>query len=150
MKFQPKTEKELQEQSLWLPGEYDFEVVKAERAISSDKSKTPGTPFIKLNLRVYANDGRYRFVNAILHPAMEFQLRHFCETAKLMAKYEAGELDAEDCENVAGRLKLKVTPERNGYPAKNEVADYIVAKVEVHSESAAAAANPAADDDVPF
>jgi hypothetical protein len=147
--FTPKTAKQLEEQSLWLPGEYDFEVIKSEKAISSDKSKTPGTPFIKLNLKVYAEDGRYRFVNAILHPAMEFQLRHFCETAGLMARYDAGSLEAHDCDGAAGRLKLKISPEKNGYPAKNEVADYIPPKVEAATPEPTAQPVPP-DDDVPF
>lgn len=135
--------------NVWPKGEYDFEVIKAERAISGDKSKTPGTEFIKLNLKIYADDGACKFVNGILHPAMEAQVRHFCAAGGIIDKYETGSLTADDCVGVSGRVKIKIKPAEGNFPEKNEVADYIVPKAR---EEAAAVALPATpeDDDVPF
>lgn len=148
MQFQPKTEKEIAEQNLWPKGEYDFEVAKAERAVSGPQSKSPGTEFIKLNVRIFNAAGQFRFVNAILHPAMDAQLRHFCVVGNLMERYDAGTLVAEDCMDVAGKLKLRVRDADGNFPAKNEVSDYIIPKVEEKPASDPAAPNP--DDDVPF
>jgi hypothetical protein len=149
MQFQPKTEKEIAEQGLWPKGEYDFEVVKAERAVSGPQSKSPGTEFIKLNMRIFNQGGAFKFVNAILHPAMDAQLRHFCVVGKLLEQYETGSLVAEDCADVSGRLKLRVKDAEGNFPAKNEVSDYIVPKVE-EAAPASTSTPPPPDDDVPF
>lgn len=154
MRFQAKSEKEINEASLWPKGEYDFEVTKAEPAVSGDNSKSPGTEFIKLNVRLWNAEGATKFVNGILHPAMEAQLRHFCDAGGLLAKYEAGTLEAHDCLGVSGRLKLKIKAEQGDFPAKNEIADFIVPKKENNPISApkteAQAKDAAADDSMPF
>ena len=147
MKVTPKTENEIIAAGLWPKGEYDFGVIKAERAVSGAQSKNPGTEYIKLNVQIFNAEGRSRFVNGILHPAMEAQLRHFCVIGNLMEKYEAGELSTEDCIGVAGRLKLKVKAEDGDFPAKNEIVDFIVPKPKV-AEVAAKVENK--DDSVPF
>ena len=128
MQFKPKTEKEIREAQLWPKGEYDFRVQKAERAVSGDMSKTPGTEYIKINVAVYNPDGAYRFVNGILHPNMPAQLRHFCEVGNLLEKYELGTLQAEDCVGVEGKLKLKIKEAQGDFPAKNEITDFVTAK----------------------
>lgn len=124
MNFKPKSEKELKEQMLWPAGEYDFEVLKSEPAKSGPNSKNPGTPFIKLILRVFNSDGAERMVNAILHPAMEWQLRSFCYETGLETQYLAGTLTADDCVGRAGKLQLKIKDAQGDYPAKNEVKDW--------------------------
>jgi len=158
MQFQPKTEKQIIEAGLWPAGQYDFEVTKAERALSGAQSKEPGTEFIKINVRLWNAEGSTRFVNGILHPAMEAQLRHFCDAGGLLAKYEAGTLEAHDCIGVSGRLKLKIKAEQGDFPAKNEIADFIVPKREnvtnnapaAKPKSEAQAKDAAADSDIPF
>jgi hypothetical protein len=130
MQFQPKTEKELNEAQLWPKGEYDFEVVEALPAVSGAGSKNPGTEFIKMKLRIFNQQGATRFVNTILHPAMDFALAHFCQACDLVAEYQDGSLEAADCVGKAGRCKIKITEAKGDYPAKNEVADYLVPKAE--------------------
>ena len=155
MQFVPKSEKQIIEAGLWPAGQYDFEITKAERAVSGAASKEPGTEFIKLNVRLWNAEGSTRFVNGILHPAMEAQLRHFCDAGGLLAKYEAGTLEAHDCLGVSGRLKLKIKAEDGNFPAKNEIADFIVPKKENNPISApkTEASTPQQHkegDDVPF
>lgn len=145
MQFTPRSEKEIQESQLWPKGEYDFEVIESKPAVSGPNSKTPGTPFIKMNIQIWNKDGAKRFVNGILHPAMEAQVRHFCVVGNLMAKYEAGKLDAADCLGVSGKLKLKVKEEANGFPAKNEISDFVVPKPKEET-----AATIDEDDSIPF
>jgi len=147
MKVTPKTENEIIEAGLWEAGEYDFGVIKAEAAVSGQLSQSPGTEYIKLNLQVFNAEGRSRFVDTTLYPTAEFKIRHFCVVGELMDKYESGELSAEDCVGVQGRLKLKIQTDKNKkYPPKNEVADFIVPKPKV-AEAAGKAENT---DDVPF
>jgi hypothetical protein len=100
--------------------------------------------YIKLNVQVFMDD-RTRFVNGVLHPKMEAQLRHFCVVGKLMDKYDSGTLDAEDCVGVSGRLKLRVKEADGNFPAKNEIQDFIVPK-----EKPVDSPTPNAGDDVPF
>ena len=151
MNFTPKSEKELKEQALWPAGEYDFEVLKSEPAKSGPQSKNPGTPFIKLILRVFNSDGAERMVNAILHPAMEWQLRSFCYETGLEKQYLAGNLVAEDCVGKAGKLQLKIKEAQGDFPAKNEVKDWGVKATKKKAEPSAPPANqPENSDDVPF
>ena len=147
MKFTAKTENEIIEAGLWPKGEYDFTIVKAEKAIGGPQSKNPGMEYIKINAQVFM-DERMRFITGVLHPKMEAQLRHFCVIGDLMDKYEAGTLEPEDCEGVAGRLKLRVKDAEGNFPAKNEIQDFIVPK-EKPPEGAATDA-PENSDDVPF
>ena len=159
MSFTPKSEKEINEAQLWPKGEVDFECIKAEPAKSGPDSKVPGTEFIKLVLQCWNADGATRFVNGILHPAMDAQLRHFCEVGEMLDKYETGTLSATDCVGVTGRLKLKVKEAQGNYPAKNEVQDYVVKREEkepaetvstvLPTTEPASAPNPP-EDDVPF
>lgn len=149
MQFVPKSEKEIQEAGLWPKGEYDFEVIKSEPAKSGPNSKTPGTPFIKLNVQLWDKEGRTRFVNGILHPAMEAQLRHFCVVGNKMAQYEAGTLTADDCLGVTGRLKLRQKEAEGNYPAKNEIQDFVVPKEKTESASPEPATQEA-EDSCPF
>lgn len=152
MQFQPKSEKEIQEAMLWPKGEYDFEVLKAERAVSGPNSKQPGTQFIKLTLRLFNSDGGSRMQNAILHPAMEAQLRHFCDECDIIEKYDAGTLDAHDCEGLSGKLQLKVKDAEGNFPAKNEVSDWGVKKTpEAKAKKPAPTVVPTQDNsDIPF
>jgi hypothetical protein len=154
MQFKPKTEKEIMEGNLWPKGEYDFECVKAERAVSGPTSKTPGTEFIKITLMCYNDQGGQRLVNAILHPAMDAQLRHFCIAGDMLDKYEQGTLEAHDCTGVAGRVKLKVKAAEGNFPAKNEVQDYVVKKVEEapaqETKTVTASAKEDEGDSMPF
>ena len=150
MTFTPKTKKELDEAQLLPVGEYDFECIAAENAVSGPNSKTPGTRFIKINLLCFSELGN-RYVRAMLHPAMERQVYGFCRLGTLAEKYEAGTLTPEDCVGQVGRCKLKIE-DKNGYPAKNVVGDYVAPKAEGVKASKAAPVDgqPLTDDDVPF
>lgn len=156
MQFKPKTEKEIREAQLWPKGEYDFRVQKAEPAVGGDQSKNPGMAYIRINVAVYNQDGAYRFVDGVLHPKMEAQLRHFCEVGNMIEKYETGTLEANDCVGIEGKLRLKVKDANGNYPAKNEIADFIPAKpVEKKIEPKGTGTslkhtNPNDGDDVPF
>lgn len=130
MQFKAKSEKQIQEESLLPKGEYDFEVVEAAPAKGGPTSKNPGMEFIKIRVRVFTDDG-FRLVNGVLHPKMEAQLRHFCEACGLMDKYEAETLAHDDCLGCVGRLKLRLKDAEGNWPAKNEIADFIVPKPKV-------------------
>lgn len=113
-------------------GEYDFEVRKAEDSKTGPNSKNPGTDIINLELTVYTPSGGKKTVFDMLHPAMEVKVYNFCKMAELLDEYNSGELKAHHCEGINGRVKIKIKPEdeKNGYAAKNEVANYIVPKQE--------------------
>lgn len=129
MKITPRSAQEIAEMGLLPKGEYDFEVQHAADAVSGPQSKSPGTEMIKLNLAVFTDSGRKQFVRDLLHPAMEVKLRHFCEAVGLLDQYNDGSLIADHCFGRSGRVKIKITEDKDGnYPPKNEVADYVVNK----------------------
>ncbi len=155
MQFKPRSENEIKAMQLWPAGEYDFEVISAEPAVSGPNSKAPGVKFIKLSLRLFNEHGHGRKQNAILHPAMEVQLRHFCDETGKIELYNAGTLEAHDCVGAVGKLKLKQKDDAQ-YGPKNEVADWGSKKKKSDAPVAAsvadkAAAKPCQDDsDIPF
>ncbi len=125
MQFQAKSEEQLKAELVMPEGEYDFEVIEAVDAVSKK-----GNDMITVKLKVYAPDGGFRTVTDYLMEKMAWKLRHFCETAGLMDRYEAGNLTAQNCEGRSGRVLLQVEPERKSedgsktYPPKNSVGDY--------------------------
>lgn len=149
MQYKAKSEKEIAEQQLLPRGEYDFEIQAATDAVSGPNSKTPGTEMIKLNLAVYSESGSKRFVRDILHPAMEVKLRHFAETVGILAQYEAEEpFVADELVGKSGRVKLKIVDKDDGYPPKNEVADYVKPKAKAAAQPMTKAEDDG--DSIPF
>lgn len=143
MKFTPKSEKELAEEGLLKPDNYDFEVLEA----SDEVSKKSGNPMIKLKLQVFGHDGRSIHIFDYLMEAMAFKLRHFCDGAGILPKYEAGEVTALDCKGRTGKVLLAIQSDKAGiYPDKNVVKDY-------HKASEIVGGDSASDDDqdsIPF
>ncbi len=145
MDFSPKTEKEIQESMLLPAANYDFDVLNAEDLISKS-----GNPMIKLTIGVYV-DGmvRNRIFDYLL-PAMEAKLRHFCDTVGLLAKYQAGTLEAADCVGRSGMAKIAIDPEKNGYPAKNVVRDYVCRPAKPLGAPNIQTPSPVDEGDIPF
>jgi hypothetical protein len=118
--FTPKSEKELN--ALAEPGDYDFEVLKAE-----DQTSKSGNPMIYLKLGIYNGDAMRWHISDYLVAAMEAKLRHFADTTGLLARYESGQLAAQDCVGRAGRVRLGIEQDKEGkYPDKSVVKDYCV------------------------
>ena|SRR3990167_6024105 len=120
LEFQPKTEEELKTFVLLPEGEYDFDVIGAEEQTSKS-----GNAMIKLTLKVYGYNGEITTVYDYLLASLEYKIKHFCDTAGLVAEYEAGTLSADMCSNRSGKCKLKIDKDKNGvYEDKNAVKDY--------------------------
>ena len=121
MRFAPKTQEEIDFENLLPKGEYDFEVVKAEDAVSKK-----GNEMIKINLKVFRGEG-YQFVTDYLMEALSYQLRNFFETVNMIEAYNAGTVQASDIVGAAGKAKIDIEP-AGEFPAKNVVKDYGVKK----------------------
>jgi hypothetical protein len=155
MRFQPKTEEELQAENLFPDGEYDFEVVEAEEA----KSRK-GSDMIKINMKVYGPNGRQQFVRDYLLEAMAYKLRHFCEATGLLPDYEAGTLTDAKVNGRSGRVKLVTESGRKNpttgadYPARNAVKDYVTDGVKPNIPPVTAGGGSMSSDmedtDIPF
>jgi hypothetical protein len=158
MNLTPKTESELQKESLFPKGEYSFEVMEAKETTSKS-----GNDMIKIKLNVFDNDSeRSQFVYDYLMEAMHFKLRHFCCATGLISNYEAGSLKASDCVGKTGVCRLKIKEDLTGeYPPKNEIADYVIKQKESEeapivkslkeaTKKSAPVAKDMADDDIPF
>ncbi len=128
MKFQPKSEDDLKRESLLAPGTYDFEIIEAKDAVSKK-----GNDMIALKMRVFSSDQGERTVRDWLMPSMGFKLKHFADTTGLTAAYDAGTLDAENCQGRSGKVILAIEDSEQ-YGPQNKVKDY---------EKTKAAAEPA-------
>ena len=151
MKFNSMTKEQIQELNLMQPGIYNFQVTDA-----LDQKSKNGNDIIKLILKVWDNDGRERVIFDYLVDvaAFHYKLRNFAETSGMLDKYDHGNIDADDCKNKLGKLKIIIQKDKTGqYPDKNAVADYIMAKgiVIKPAEPETDSSIPVEfDDDVPF
>lgn len=152
MKFQPKTREELDSELLIEPGTYKFQVMKANDAYSK-----AGNEMIKLELKIWDNNGHERIVFDYLLEAMGHKLRHFCESCEVLDKYESGELRAFDLPGRTGQLVLlkeseRPNPQGGYFPAKNSVKDYVGHSVngKPAATQAGAVGESFDDDKIPF
>lgn len=154
MRFQPKTEAELEAENAarkaayqpWPKGMYDFVVNTGE-----DTYSKKGNEMIKLSLNIYNADGQVRQIDDYLLEAMEYKLRHAAEACGLLERYENGELNGFDFVGKSGKLYLdiqkgKQKDDGSFYSDRNSVQDYLVQKQSVSKEHAA----NELDDSVPF
>lgn len=120
MKFNPKSEQEL-EASLLIPqGIYDFEVIKAEDTVSKS-----GNDMIKLQLKVWDKEGKVHILFDYLLEQMHFKLRHFAEYTGMLDKYELGCFEASDCVHRCGQAEVIVQEAQGNFPTRNSVKDYV-------------------------
>jgi hypothetical protein len=125
MNFQPKTVKELQQESerLLLPARKEPYPATVESAV--DKTSKSGNEMIEIKLKVFADDGSHRTVTDYLMEAMAHKLFHFAEATGNMDKYESGTLSSNDCEGKELFVKIGIDPANGNFAAKNVVKDYV-------------------------
>lgn len=150
--YEPRSEEYLAEEAekrgAWTQGVYHFDVNDA-----TNQTSKAGAPMIVVDISVFNDQGERKFLKDYLVAAMEFKLRHICETCGILDRYESGNLDASDFIGRSGRVKLGVEPKTDKYPAKNVVRDYDVDKSKRLSPSTALPNAPAdhpANQDIPF
>ena len=120
-------------------GQYAASVKTAKEKVSKQ-----GNEMIELILTVYGPNGSQVdvFDYLLSTDAMQFKVKHFCESAGL--DYERGELQATDCENKSVKVNLEIK-KQEGYADKNNVKDYLPRATPV-----TVTATEANDDDIPF
>jgi len=157
MRFQPKTDAQIEEErakalGVWPIGVYDFEVSGAVDEISSK-----GNEMITLTLFVYNRDGERKTIKDYLLESIAYKLRHAAASCGLTAQYDRGELQATDFNGRSGRLRLGIEKDTSGggYPDKNKVQDYEKAAPVASRPASARKPVPAGagsdlDDSIPF
>ncbi len=126
MNFIPKTEEELQMESLLPEGSYEYQVIKCE-----DKISQAGNQYTAVTLKVWDNEGKEHQV--FTNMALIKLLKHFCDVNNMVEEYKSGNIPAESfLYKAAGKVLLgvegeKPNPKGGFYKAKNIVKDYIVA-----------------------
>lgn len=119
MKFDPKSEEEVNNFPVLQAGEYPFEVMSAE-----EKTSQAGNPMIEVKLKVWGTDGAEVHVFDYLVEKVAYKLRHFCFAIGLGKEYSNGTVEADDCVGRGGLVILKVRPAQGEYAEKNETKDY--------------------------
>ena len=151
MKFQPKSEEQIQRERCLPAGVYDFEVADA-----TEKQSRSGKDMIELKLTVFVDEYSVAMRDWIVE-GFDWKLRHFCETCGILAQYEAGTITAEDCIGQAGKVQV-VVKDSPDYGPQNAVKDYGAgkatkqesSKLAVGKRSAAKQVSKMEDDDIPF
>lgn len=149
MRFTPKTKDEIAMDGLFPEGIYPFAVMKAEDTVS----KASGAPMIKLQLTVYGDGERQMTVFDYLLESQVKKLSEFCEVTSLTANYEAGTLEADDCDGKQGWLKLKIDKGNGDFGPKNAVSFYCFEPKDAKPADKALRAVPPPgldDEEIPF
>ena len=150
MKFEPKSEEQIQRERCLPAGVYDFEVVDA-----TEKQSRSGKDMIELKLSVFVDDHAVQVRDWIVE-GFDWKLRHFCDTCGLLNQYEAGTITAEDCVGQAGTVQI-VVKDSPDFGPQNSVKDYGAGK-KPQKTSELAVGKPSArkqvakmdEDDMPF
>jgi Protein of unknown function (DUF669) len=117
-KFTPKDEKQLAEENILPEGVYDFEVIGAEAKISKS-----GNPMMVVDLCIFDDNGKKRFIKDYLLESFLPKLLAFCKETGLRGAYDAGTLSPDDLEGKSGKVELKIE-QQGDFPAKNVVKWY--------------------------
>lgn len=157
MQFNSKSREELAREFLTPPGEYDFEIMRAEETTSKK-----GNEMIKLKLRVFVENGEIHVYDYLV-AGMEYKLANFCDAIGRSEDYDDGEINADNLVGCAGKLKLVIEKEQKDkdtgevkWPAKNVVKTYIAGKkgqekmAERRVKTAPKAAVKTDDEEIPF
>ncbi len=120
MNFSHKKEEEVNTFDVFPKGEYDFDVVKAQDATSK-----AGNSMIKLEIDIYAQNGKKSRVFDYLLESIAYKLKHFCDAVGLVKEYESDCITADMCSGRSGRCKIEIQADKTGeYSDKNVVRDY--------------------------
>ena len=157
MQFNSKSREELAREFLTPPGEYDFEIMRAEETTSKK-----GNEMIKLKLRVFVENGEIHVYDYLV-AGMEYKLANFCDAIGRSDDYDDGEINADNLVGCAGKLKLVIEEAEKDkdtgevkWPAKNVVKTYIAGKkgqekmAERRVKTAPKAAVKTDDEEIPF
>jgi hypothetical protein len=149
MRVTPRTDSDLKREQLFEPGEYDFEIESAE-----DRVSKTGNEMVAIKMKVFAGERR-AYVRDWLLDKMAHKLKHFCYSVGMGEKYEAGGINAADCQGRAGRVYI-VIEDNPDFGPQNRVKDYVVPTgtkevvKAVKPMPSAAAAAASHDDSIPF
>jgi hypothetical protein len=117
--YTPKTDEELNKESLLDAGEYDFKVLEAEATTSQT-----GNPMMKVKLHVYTDGGSQHIYDYIV-PSSNFgerKLKAFAKSLGLESEYNSGKLTPDLAIERSGKVTLGIQDAKDGYQARNIVA----------------------------
>jgi hypothetical protein len=147
MKYTPKTEAQLAEESLLPNGTYDFEIIE-----TSDRPSKKGNDMFSLKLSVFDIDGNQRIIFDYIAMGNFFgerKLRHAANACGLLEIYNSGNLKADDFLNTSGKILLKQQKGTPDFPLpKNVVVDYL--QRENGDVAVTKPIREIIDDDIPF
>src|ERR1700739_2856565 len=140
MRVEPKTETEVAAAGLFAKGKYPFEVLEA----AEGQSKA-GNDMIEMKVAIYDGDKKRNVFDYLVSmDSMAYKIRHFADAVGMLKDYEAGNLDADKLIGCSGECLVDIDPEKNGYPAKNVIKDYVKSSDKAGVSASAPAAKPKA------
>ena len=117
--YTPKTDEDLQKESLLTDGEYDFKVLEAEQ-----KTSKSGNPMLAVKLDIMTENGSSHIYDYIV-PSSNFgerKLKAFARAIGLETEYTNGTLTGELAVGKFGKVAIGMQEASGGYDAKNIVA----------------------------
>lgn len=124
MKVIPKSEEYFKSREL-VPGEYPFVFKNALESISQ-----AGNEMIKVTLKLNdINGNEHELIDYLLDKKpFDYKLKHACDCAGIIEKYNNGEINAYDFINKRGIVKLVLRKNKEDGTQRISVDDYIVDK----------------------
>lgn len=144
--FETYTDEQIGGMNLIPEGMYDFQVVKCE-----DKVSQSGNSMLKLQLKIWDNEGRERTVFDYLVSTANWawKVKHFFESIDAMNIYEQKKVDESSIRDRCGKLNLIINEQKKGDYAgtkQNSVKDYLKSEHSLKTDTK----NDPFNDDVPF
>lgn len=157
MQFQPKTEKQIQEEGLWPKDKYAYEIIEkvvfgGKEYRTEDAVSKSNNDMIVLVVKVYNDDGNFKVILDYLLESISYKLRHAAYANGLGDEYETGNLTAEQFIGKSGFCELGIQKDKEGkYADKNVIRDYVVDDEDKPKVGNGASTKPnELDDTIPF
>lgn len=147
MKFEPKTEEEVQSFGV-LEGIYDFEILTAREYVSDKGNET-----FELGLKVFDSEGQPLSKKAWVTPAFAKTFKHLHDACGMVDKYLAGTTVADDFIGKTGKVKFakrKYTNKDGIEMTGDQIEDYVKRDNLATYTAASTKAAAALDDEIPF
>jgi len=111
---------QMRQDALIPDGKYKFRVRDAR-----EKRSQAGNDMLNLKLTLLVNGREVQYWDSlILMPKMFWKFEHFCETAGLKDKLEAGRIMAQDCLNREGWIEITQKVDSQTGVLANQTKDY--------------------------
>lgn len=138
MKFDPTVEEQIK------AGEHSFTVINAEDCFSGEHSKNPGTPMIKLLLKIESS-----VLSVWLLSTVSWKIVEFLNSVGLQERIKDGDIITQELMSTSGRCLVAMEYSEK-YGEQPKVVKFLPKKENTHIPVQPTTTLPELNDDIPF